>query len=416
MLKYNKNSSYIVLGVIALIILVGLTIGNFQLAKNLPGGFDFAAHWQGTKSFISEGISPYSEQAAGIIASKIAEIQPDNQLTEYRFVNPFFSLIIYAPFTLFKDMTFARAIWMTLLETLMLVTGLMSMQLVSWKRPLITSILLIVYAILVYPAFMAILSGNLIVVTLVFALLSTIAIIRKNDAVAGVCLVFALLKPDIVFLLVLFTLIWAVIHKRSSIVYWFLGSIIILFGFSMLLIPDWPIQYLRSIIQFGVENPIMVIGSEPTLARTAVSNRLTIAKNSILIVLLFIEWFLVKNSGNKRYVWLATLTLVIGLWMRNNVSLENIILVIPGLFFAIGLLVERWKLKTLAIINFILVVLFLIPWIFSSYFFPGIAASTTRIMNLIVIPIVILILLYWSRWWGIKSNGVSDGGVHIELR
>lgn len=51
--------------ILLLLIIVGLFIfGNLQYTKKNPGGNDFLVHWVGTKSFVKEGISPYSDTVA----------------------------------------------------------------------------------------------------------------------------------------------------------------------------------------------------------------------------------------------------------------------------------------------------------------------------------------------------------------
>ena len=49
---------------LCIILLVLLTIANYQFSKNNPGGTDFLVHWVGTRAYFGEGISPYSDQVA----------------------------------------------------------------------------------------------------------------------------------------------------------------------------------------------------------------------------------------------------------------------------------------------------------------------------------------------------------------
>jgi len=45
-------------------LLVGLTLVNYRYAQQNPGGNDFLVHWVGTRLFLTEGVSPYSDQTA----------------------------------------------------------------------------------------------------------------------------------------------------------------------------------------------------------------------------------------------------------------------------------------------------------------------------------------------------------------
>jgi len=403
-----KTRQYYVLAAIIVVGLVLVTIGNLQVLRGYPAGDEFIAHWEGTRAFTSDGISPYSDEASAGIDSTITGLHPDTPAAEYRFLAPLFSLLFYAPLSLIRNATLATAIWMTILEACLLLVGFTLLRHGAWKKSSIITILLILVAMLSYPSVISLLNGDIVIISFVMIVFSILAIRRGNDETAGLMLGISLVKPDVVFPIILFLVVWAVVGKRFRLIYWFIGTLIILVGFSMLLIPSWPLQYARSVLNYSFDNPVITIGRESLGAFTGISGRFTIVKIVFLLAILAVEWFFIKNRETKRLYWLSTLTMSAGLWLSSRSPAEYLIFTIPGLFFGLELFMERWRGKIEYFVAGILFFLLVGEWVVSGFFLPETMTLPSETVLEILLPGISVLLLYWSRWWALSGKKLDE--------
>lgn len=415
MINLLNRKQYYLFATLVVAIVVAVTIGNLQIVKSYPSGFDFIAHWQGARTFISEGTSPYSEQAAAEISVAINEVNESGGVNNYRFLTPLFSLIFYAPLTLIRDAALAAAIWMTFLEGVLLAAGLTMLRLGTWKRTLFVTILLVVYLMLSYPSVKSILNGNLVVVCLAMIVFALKAIRDGNDEAAGLLLGLSFCKPDAVVLINILLIAWAIIHKRYRIIYWLVGFLILLFGFSILLIPDWLTQYVQAVLTYSFNNPGLGSIAENGGTLSTLSIRLMIVKNLVISSILLIEWFVVRFGGYKRLYWLAGIALAFGLWMGYRTLDESLVFVLPGFFLGLELISERWKTNSNGIVTGLVIVLFVAQWILSGFFTPDKPDLFPNWIVQVLLPGVTLLLLYWSRWWVLHGKKLNEPNQFINL-
>jgi len=174
-----------------------------------------------------------------------AAIQEQEQL---QFVLPLYAMAVFAPFSLVNDYVTARSLWMTLLEAGVLGTIYLSTRLVRKRKPLWLTISLLVFALFSYQAVQPLIDGNIAVLVTLFLMAAILEIRDHHYEVSGILLALSMIKPTLSILPVLFILIWTLTKKEKTPFYWFLGSMIVLVGFSFLLIPDWIVQNLRSFV------------------------------------------------------------------------------------------------------------------------------------------------------------------------
>jgi len=408
LIRLLQSRKYYFFAAIIVVGLVLVTIGNWLVLEEYPAGDEFIAHWVGTRAFLTDGTSPYADDAAAKISTTIKELHPENARIEYRFLAPFFALFLYTPISLVKNPMLATAIWMTILEVSLLFAGLSLFRWQKSKKPASIFLLLILVVVVSYPSVMSILNGDIVIISFALIIFSIMAIRNHNDETAGVMLGISLIKPDVSWLIVLFLLIWAIIDRRVKIVYWFMGTLIILMGFSLLLIPSWPLQYARSVIQYSFDNPISSNGSEIASAFTGISTRFAIVKVVFILAILIVEWFFIKNRGIKRIYWLFALTMAASLWLSTRSSVEYLIFSIPGLFLGLDLFMERWKGKIEFFVAGLLIVLLVGQWAVSGFFLTGPMVIHSETILRIVLPGISIILLYWSRWWALYGKNLDD--------
>ena len=214
----NHQKAFYWVGAILLciILLVLLTIANYQFAKNNPGGTDFLVHWVGTRAYFSEGSSPYSDQVALEIQDMVygrAALPGEHEL---RVAYPFYSVILFFPFAIIQDFNVARAVWMTILEIGLIALSLVSIQLTTWRPKFWVLVLLILFSLFWYHALRSLINGNVVILIALGIAGAFYAIKNKFDEFAGVLLALTTIKPQVVVLVVIYVLIWAGFHRRVS--------------------------------------------------------------------------------------------------------------------------------------------------------------------------------------------------------
>lgn len=408
MINTFKRKQLLIVIASLVLLFVLLTFGNLLVINSFPVGQDFVAHLQGIRSFLNNGISPYSAQTEADINNSLTNLNLAAEGVNYKFLSPMFSIIFYFPLTLVENINFSRAMWITILEIVLFGMTISLIRIGNWKKPWFLSALLILYALLSVSSVLTLLSGNLVIISLALIVFSLSALRAGNDEAAGLMLAFSLVKPDAVFLVVIFLLIWAFIHKRSKIIYWFFAVFALLVGFSILLIPSWPLEYARSINTFAMNNPILTTNSNLTTQATGIVNRFSILKVIIIALILVFEWCFVKSTGYKRLFWLGGITLSLGIWVNSQIPGEFLVLSLPGFFFGLRLVPERWKENVNYLISGLIVVLFVTQWAISGVFSSKYPVTLNTEILEIALPAISLLLLYWSRWWVLLGKKISE--------
>ncbi len=293
------------------IMLVALTYGNLGFAEQAPGGNDFLPRWLGTRMWVTQGVSPYdpsiSQQAQQIIYGRPADLASGEDQALFAYPLPITLFIL--PFSVLP-FVLARALWMTLLEVCLLALMLLSIRLTKWRPAPFAFGLLMLFSIAWYHGFRAVVLGQFAVIEAVLVAGALLAIQHELDAVAGMLASLSLLKPQISVLLVPFILIWAVSRRRTSLVTWTLGSTVALFGGFILLMPNWPIQWLREVISYPTYTATVSASPLSLLAGIfpAGSGWLTGILSALAGFYLLWEWVLARGKHDAWFQWTAAMT------------------------------------------------------------------------------------------------------------
>jgi len=415
-IKTLQKNRTTILAVSTLVLCLLLSWINFQFTRSNGGGADFLTNWMATRAFITEGQSPYSIETSQNIQAILTDQGTTNTGSLPKFALPLYGMLVYSPFALIKNFALARALWMTVLEISLVAIILLSMQLTYWKINPLLLIALFLFGIFGFHGIMPLLDGNLIILVTLMALGILIAIHKKLDEFAGLLIAFTTILPVPFCLFLIFALIWAIGNRRSKIIAWFSATFVLLLGFSFALIPNWVIHFLKNIIGSYQELNPGSPGGVLISRWGAVGIRFSIAISIVIGLIILLEWWQAVRGGQKRFIWTALLTLVLGTWSGIKTSPLNYVVLYPALIMGLELLYERWKTRAIGIILAILSLLFLGNWaIFlltmSADFKPGVSSFL-----FLPLPISTIVLLYWSKWWIEKSNSVEIKPALIDLK
>ena len=399
----QRKTLYWIVAILALIaILVLLTIGNYQFSKSSPGGTDFLVHWVGTREYFTEGISPYSDQVALKIQEMVYGRAAQLGEHELRVAYPFYSVIMFFPFALISNFTLARAIWMTVLEIGLIGLTLVSIQLTSWRPKNWMLAILLLFSLVWYHALRALINGNVIILIALGIAAVFFAIKVKIDELAGVLLAVITIKPQVVLLIVIFILFWALFQRRYRIIGWFFITLVLLVVTTSLLIPDWILQNIREILRYPGYNPPGTPGAALTTWFPAVGTRIGTVISLGALVIILVEWWLARHGDFRHFLWTGCLTLVLSAWSGIQTDPGNFIIMMPALILFFSILEERWPKTGNIISASILGGLMVLLWLI---FISTLDISYQPMQNPILLfplPFVLIILLYWIRFWAIR--------------
>lgn len=400
----NKYTIFVVMIVFAIGLLIFL---NYLYAENYPGGKYFQTQWIAARRVLTEGQSPYSDQLLYEIQMSAYGRPAMVGEYEFRFMYPYFSLIIFTPFGLIKDFVLARAIWMAFLELLLIGIYFLSTNLVNWRPKLIPGIALFLISITFYHNIRAVVDGNLMLV-ITFLLVATLIAIRdRKDEAAGIMLAFTTLEIQYVLVGIVLILVFLLVNKRYKIVGYLFGSLFLLYGFSSLFLPEWLAGYAKQLTLSITTDPLNTFSLLLQNSFGDIGGRISIALMVIISTVILFEWFFIKNATFTHFLWIFFLTIVISQWLGIPAEPTNFIILFPGLIYSLKAITERWQNKGEAVVLIIGAFLYLVTWILffllqdkhNFYYDNG--------TFFVILPMAELLLLYWSRWWVISGKSVA---------
>ncbi len=392
------------------ILLVALTYGNLGFAEQAPGGNDFLPRWLGTRLWVTQGVSPYdpsvSQQAQQIIYGRPADPVSGEDLALFAYPLPI--TIFVLPFSVLP-FVLARALWMTLLEVCLLGLMLLSIRLTRWRPGPLALGGLMLFSIGWYHAFRAVVLGQFAVIEAVLIAGALLAIQRESDAAAGMLLSLSLLKPQISVLLVPFVLVWAWSRRRTGLIGWTVGSSVVLFGGFMLLMPNWPLLWLREVVTYPAYTSAVSASPLSLLAGIfpAASGWLTAILSALAGFYLLWEWVLAGGKHDTWFQWTASMTLVVTQLVVFRTASTNYLVFMPGILLISGVCLQRWKLAGRLVVGAIMLFLAVGPWLL---FLNTVQGNQESLLMLVPLPLLMFIGLLWVRWWATRANVLSIGG------
>ncbi len=384
-----------------LIVLVALTIANFRFADQLPGGNDFLARWMGARFWVQEGVSPYDPQVSlatqELIYGRPADVEAGEDSSH--FVYPFPSMLFFAPFGA-MSYTMARAVWMTILEISLPLLALIGIAIADWKPRRAVLISLLLFSVLWYHGMRAVIVGQFAVIEALLMVGALLAIKRGNDPLGGILLGLSIVKPQMAVLLIPFVFVWAGSARRWTIVAWGVGTIGALIAVSILLLPDWPVQWMRQLLEYPTYTdlgpPVSILAD----ALPSLSIVIALVLGGALLLYLFWEWGKAAGKPDRWFQWTAALTIVITNLVALRTATTNYVVLLPVLCLIFSVLAQRWGRRGDLVVLLAMAAIFIGLW---GLFLATVEGNTESPIMYLPLPILTLFGLWWARWWVVRA-------------
>lgn len=265
-------------------------------------GMDFHTCWQAARAIVFFDENPYGDTVAQWSQRGVfREIRTEGD--QLGFAYPPYSLIPVIPLA-FLDYPWAQSSWMAFF---ILIVMSVALTIAPAGKRLLTVFLFF----LPYPIIFAIILGNFgLPVNVILILIITFLIkglpSTPQQAFLGILLGWVTIKPQAVWLFVI-AILWISWQKKfQNLIIWFAGSLMVYILFSFLIVPDWPIAWLKRITEYHgyveYSSPHLAIMLQQFLP-TKSSN--IIFPLALLVLLISTLWIIFKHSfDSKRQVWL----------------------------------------------------------------------------------------------------------------
>jgi hypothetical protein len=177
----------------------------------------------------------------------------------------------------------------------------------------------------------------------------------------------------------------------------------VLMGLAFLFLPGWFLQYLNGLLShFAFNIGFTSTGIFASLS-PVVGQRFGWVLAAVLVLVLFFEWGNTLAKDFKALLWMVCLTLsvtpLLGIPMAPK---EYLILIVPLMLF-LALLGERrpW-LKSWGVPGIVILILGGL-WSLTLVLVKENAYATLASILILFLPVLLVIGLYWMRWWFIHT-------------
>jgi len=389
------------IGVIALgvALAIGWVTLNYELAKRYGSGAEILPVWYGVRAFLVERVDPYglavAEQIQRAVYGRPA------RLGEFPFALdiPFPLLLLFFPLAPIPDPLWGRAAWMTLSQAGVVLLALLPFRILEWRPAPWLIALLIGFALFWSYSLEAFWSSSFSVVLTLLLLQAFLLMYEGNDELAGILLAVSAMKWEYTALLWALLLLVVWITKRWRVVVGLAMGWLVLGAASFLINPGWLWPYLRAVAVNWRADAWLNTHSFLAEWFPRSAEPLTWLITALLLLLLLLEWFAaVRHSEAPRLLWSLGLGVAITPLIGLPTGPAHVAPLIFSLSVAIPFAWLRWDRFANGLIAGMVLLFFVLPWL-ATWFFVGIYAQVVR---LFLPSLLLLLLLYWVRWYVVR--------------
>lgn len=393
----RRQQTYYIFSIAFLSVAVigGLFWANLHFTRNEIGGNDFAVYWTSARTLLYDGATPYGELASLKSQNLIYGLAGKEGDPPSRLDLPFHIETLILPLGIISDFQLARAVWMSLLEISLVVTVFISIRTLRWNPNPMVLAGMILFAIFSVYGLWALILGNAVVLSGLLLAGALLALRENQDELTGILLALATFKFLTVGFFLVFILFWAMFQRRWRIFFPFIMTLVIFIAVSFFFFSNWFLPYSRAVfinLKFGGWlTPGMIFKDSLPF----VGEKLGWVLSGLLVIVLLLEWWLARKMEFHRMIWAASLTIAITPMLGLPTSPQNYIVLLIPLIICFSIISSRWNFSASIMIAGIQVILLVGLWLIAISAFE----KTTALF--FPLPVFVICLLYWVRWWAI---------------
>jgi hypothetical protein len=382
--------------------MVGLVFLNLNLSEQFRHQDEFAPRWVAAKQWMNEGTSPYDREVFEQTEAlwKVYGYNAD-EFSQGRYLDIVWNLILFLPFS-FLPFPLARAIWMTITTLALFFSIWFGFDLAGVRFHPIEKVLIALLITLTYPGFKLILNASILPLYIFFMILGSKKALEGKGTAAGIYFLLSLGMFPLSLIMAVFFAVWLGSRKDNSFLSIYLAGLAFLLVTSLILFPGWIAEWFANLVQVHpnlswVDTPLMRIAAFfPGAYRP-----LAISLHVLTLFVMLVEWYGLPESEERQVRWKALLTLNLMSLLNPSSSAVYHVLAWPGLFLLFNFLDEKWKIGGKIASWTLLLILLNRFW--TDFQNTQNWSSIESTIVSILLPIIALIGLEWTRWWAMNS-------------
>ena len=401
MLFLRKTAHYWI-SLLAIAGVVGLVFLNLNLSEQFVHQDEFAPRWVAAKQWMTEGTSPYDREVFEQTQALWETYgYTEDDFSQGHYLDLVWNLILFLPFS-FLPYLVARAIWMTITTLALFFSVWFGFDLAGVRFHPIEKVLIALLITLSYPCFKLILNASVLPLYVFFMILGTKKALEWRSTAAGIYFLISFGMFPLSLILAIFFVIWLGSQRDSGFLSIYLSGLAFLLVTSLILFPGWIPEWFANFVQVHpdlswVDTPLMRMAA----FFPGAYQPLAISLHVLTLFILLVEWYSLPESGERQIRWKALLTLNLISFLNPTSSAVYLLLVWPGLFLFFEFLDEKWKIGG-KIVSWT-VFLILLNRFWTDFQNTQNWSSTESTVVSVLLPIVALIGLEWTRWWAMES-------------
>ncbi len=293
---------------------------------------------------VAAGLDPYSDAVAeqtrremfGENSERIKEAQDS-------YVYPAYVAYLAVPLSLLP-LPWSEAVWLTLLEFLVVAGILLILQIAGWHPHKLALAGILVWSIGFYPVLSGFFLGQITLLVFTLIVFAIWAILKDHDNLAGIALGLTILKPQVVILFLPAVLFWAAINRRWRILLAALLTGLALLALPTIFQPIWIANFLHRLAdpsQYTLAPVIEVVLDQCCQPAKPWLLPLTFAAAAGAVI--FAWWAALHSAQKADFLWAAGATLIVTMAVAPRMSIINqIILLLPVWLLVRALLGWKW--------------------------------------------------------------------------
>lgn len=306
---------------------------------------DLYPRWLGARELLLHHRDPYGaditrEIQAGYYGRPIDPSRPNDPKDQQAFAYPLYVVFLLAPTVKLPFVAVQRGFFY-LLVVVTAGSVLLWMRIIGWRTSVSQKVIWVVLVLGCFPAVQGLKLQQLSLLVGAIVAGSMAAVVRGHFVGAGILLAAAMIKPQLVVLLVLWLLIWVLGNwrERQTLMWSFLASMVVLVVGSTLLLPGWMGEFRSATAAYTRYTEGR---SELELLLTPLWGKM--ASTLLVLVVLASVWGLrTANQRTAYFRWSMSLALAATLLVIPMSSPHYQVLLLPGLMLIVLSLSRLWN-------------------------------------------------------------------------
>ena len=316
--------------------------------RDIPRGYlsDLYPRWLGARELLLHHRDPYGAEVTrdiqiGYYGRPLDSTRPNDPKDQQAFAYPVYVVFMLAPSVRLPFTTVRRIVfWLFVVLTAGTVPlWLRTLELRLSKTGVAVWVLLTLSCL---PSIQGLKLQQLSVLVAALIAAATYAVSRARYIAAGVLLALATIKPQLVFLLMVWLCIWITGNwrERRRLLIGFAGASLVLVVAGEALLPGWITEFRAAMQDYyrytGGGRSVLDVILSPTWGR--------IMSAFLVGVLLFLSWWNRRASHDSRlFRWLVCFVLASTLLVIPTFALYNQLLLLPGVMMAVRAILRLWQ-------------------------------------------------------------------------